>query len=156
MASMPRIWERGQLPTPSHSTTRTPCIGPTDQKINMLAADGSFTEWGVAASGVGSFSGPRGVAVDRSGNFLYVADSGNNRILAFAHQPTLSFRATGANSLVISWSAAAVGYRLQSTPNLTLPMTWLDVTNPPVVIGGRFTVTKPMSSLAQFFRLRKP
>jgi len=35
-------------------------------------------------------------------------------------------------------------------------LTWLDVTNPPSLAGGLFTVTNPMSSPAQFFRLRKP
>ena len=47
-------------------------------------------------------------------------------------------------------------FTLQSTTNLTPPATWLDVTNPPSLAGGLFTVTNPMSSPAQFFRLRKP
>ena len=40
--------------------------------------------------------------------------------------------------------------------NLTPPVTWLDVTNPPTVLGGQFTVTNPISGDAQFFRRKKP
>jgi hypothetical protein len=57
------------------------------------------------------------------------------------------------------WSlslSAANRFTLQSTPSLTPPVTWLDVTNPPTLLGGLFTVTNPMSGPAQFFRLAKP
>jgi hypothetical protein len=50
----------------------------------------------------------------------------------------------------------ATGFSPQSTQELTLPASWLDVTNPPAVLGGQFTGTNPMSSPSQFFRLRKP
>jgi hypothetical protein len=50
----------------------------------------------------------------------------------------------------------AIPVTLQSTPNLTLPVTWLDVTNPPAGLGGLFTVTNPISGPAQFCRQRKP
>ena len=40
--------------------------------------------------------------------------------------------------------------------NLTPPVTWLDVTNPPTLLGGLITVTNTTSGGAQFFRLRKP
>jgi hypothetical protein len=58
--------------------------------------------------------------------------------------------------MILSWPVNATGFTLQSTPNLTPPVTWLDVTNPPMVLGGLFTVTSPISGPAQFFRLRKP
>ena len=65
----------------------------------------------------------------------------------------LALRPSG-NAMILSWPAAATGFTLQSTPNLTPPSTWLDATNPPTVLGGLFTVTNPMSSPAQFFRLQ--
>ena len=34
--------------------------------------------------------------------------------------------------------------------NLTPPVTWLDVTNPPTVLGGLITVTNPISGAAEF------
>ena len=58
--------------------------------------------------------------------------------------------------MILSWPANALGLTLQSTRNLTPPVTWLDVTNPPTVLGGLFTVTNPISGGGQFFRLRKP
>jgi len=60
------------------------------------------------------------------------------------------------NSMILSWPANAIWFTLQSTPNLTPPVTWLDVTNPPTVLGGQFTVTNTASAGARFFRLRKP
>ena len=59
------------------------------------------------------------------------------------------------NSMILSWPTDSTGFTLQSTPNLTPPVTWLDVTNPPTVVGGQFTVTNTASAGAQFFRLRK-
>ena len=69
--------------------------------------------------------------------------------------PSLNARPSG-NELVFSWSTNAIGFALQSTPNLTPPVTWVDSTNPPAVIGTQFTVTNTISGPAQFYRLRKP
>jgi hypothetical protein len=60
-----------------------------------------------------------------------------------------------ANFLVLSWPTNAWGFRLQSTLNSTSPATWIDSTNPPVTVGGRFTVTNAVSGDAQFYRLRR-
>ncbi len=60
------------------------------------------------------------------------------------------------NEMILSWPTDAAGFTLQSTLNLTPPVTWIDWTNPPAVIGGQFTVTNTTSGGAQFFRLRKP
>ena len=68
---------------------------------------------------------------------------------------SLTLRPSG-NEMILSWPADAVGFTLQSTLDLTPPVTWNEVTNPPAVLGGQFTVTNPASSGAQFFRLRKP
>ena len=60
------------------------------------------------------------------------------------------------NAMLLSWSMNAIGFALQSTQDLTQPASWLDLTNPTTVTGWQFTVTNPMSSPSQFFRLRKP
>lgn len=60
------------------------------------------------------------------------------------------------NEMILSWPTNAVGFALQSTPSLTPPVTWMDVTNPPAVVGGQFTVTNTPSGGTQFFRLRRP
>jgi hypothetical protein len=72
--------------------------------------------------------------------------------------PRLVFNglAPSGNNLILSWPTNMVGFTLQSTTNLTPPVTWSDVTNPRVVIGGQYTVTNSRSGSAQFFRLRKP
>jgi hypothetical protein len=44
---------------------------------------------------------------------------------------------------------------LQSALELTPPVTWVDSTNPPMVMGARFTVTNSISASTQFYRLRK-
>ena len=62
------------------------------------------------------------------------------------------------------WTAAHVGRQIRwngkrgsinaYTSGTSVDVTWLDVTNPPTVVGGSFTVTNPLSSPAQFFRLK--
>ena len=69
--------------------------------------------------------------------------------------PTLIAK-PGANAMILSWPADAAGFKLQSTPNLTQPVIWVDVTNLPAVIGAKFTVTNTISGGAQFYRLSKP
>ena len=68
---------------------------------------------------------------------------------------SLNARSSG-NELILSWPANVVGFTLQSTLNLTPPVTWIDSTQSPAVIGAQFTVTQTISGSAQFYRLRKP
>lgn len=41
-------------------------------------------QWGSQGSGNGNLSNPYGVAINNAGTTVYVADSGNNRIVEFA------------------------------------------------------------------------
>jgi len=59
------------------------------------------------------------------------------------------------NELILSWPTNAVGFTLQSTLDLTPPVTWLDSTSVPAVIGAQFTLTNTTSGGARFYRLRK-
>ena len=69
--------------------------------------------------------------------------------------PTLNAQPSG-NELILSWPTNAVEFTLQSTLNLIPPVTWLDSTQSPAVIGAQFTVTNVTSGHAQFYRLKKP
>jgi uncharacterized repeat protein (TIGR01451 family) len=65
----------------------------------------------------------------------------------------LSATRSGAN-IVISWPAAAVGYTLESAPDLRSPPTWTPVTDPPAqLVGDQKTVTVGVTNASLFFRL---
>jgi len=66
------------------------------------------------------------------------------------------FVRSSANALILNWPTNATAFTLQSTLNLAPPVTWLDVTNPPTLVGGMFTITNAMTGSAEFFRLREP
>jgi hypothetical protein len=68
--------------------------------------------------------------------------------------PSLNARPNG-NELILSWPTNAPGFTLQSTTDLTPPVTWLDSTSVPAVIGANFTLTNTTSGGARFYRLRK-
>jgi uncharacterized repeat protein (TIGR01451 family)/uncharacterized delta-60 repeat protein len=58
------------------------------------------------------------------------------------------------NSLVISWTASAGSFVLESSPNLALGV-WTRVSNPqPTEAGGMRTITLPIGQNQEFFRLR--
>lgn len=65
--------------------------------------------------------------------------------------PTLTITEAGPN-VVLTWPSAFPGYTLQSTPELQ-PAAWTAVAPSPVVVGGLFAVTNPLSGGASFYRL---
>jgi len=67
--------------------------------------------------------------------------------------PSLKVRPNG-HELILSWPTNAAGFALQSTLDLTPPITWLDSTNLPAVIGAHFTLTNSTSGDTRFYRLR--
>ena len=72
----------------------------------------------------------------------------------------LTIKPAPANKVRLDWSTAAGGYLLESTNKLSAGLSpsaaWPGVSNAPVVVSGRFTVTNAMSGTNTFFRLRKP
>jgi DNA-binding beta-propeller fold protein YncE len=57
-----------------------------NNRIEKFSSSGDFlTTWGSYGSGDGEFNSPCGVAVDGSGNNVYVADTSNNRIQKFSY-----------------------------------------------------------------------
>jgi len=68
--------------------------------------------------------------------------------------PSLKVRPNG-NELILSWPTNAPGFTLQSTPDLTPPVTWIDSPSVPTVIGAHFTLTNTTTGGARFYRLMK-
>ena len=68
--------------------------------------------------------------------------------------PVLAVRKTGSQA-VVSWQGSLTGFRLQSATNLAATNSWSDVSNSPVLVQGRNTVTNEISGWRRFYRLIK-
>jgi uncharacterized repeat protein (TIGR03803 family) len=96
-----------------------------------------------------------------SGNTLYGTavsggSSGSGTVFSISFSPQLSIIQSEA-SLNLTWPTNFAGfdytgYTLQSTTNLVSSV-WSTNLPAPVVINGQYTVTNPISSTQQFFRL---
>jgi DNA-binding beta-propeller fold protein YncE len=61
--------------------------GGTNNRIEKFTTNGTFlAQWGTTGAGSNQFNFPARVAVDQTGNFVYVADANNNRIEVFAYE----------------------------------------------------------------------
>ncbi len=85
---------------------------------------------------------------------------GNNAVtiktIVEGFAPSLGIALSGAN-VVITWPASASGFVLQRATSLTTPITWTEVTVPaPTVVGDQQTVTLPVGSGNEYFRLGPP
>ena len=91
-------------------------------RIEKFDSSGSYlTQWGGSGgSGNGQFYNPYGIAVDSTGNFIYVADLGNNRVQVFVYnanilppiftqQPTNQTVLAGIAGINVTFSASVVG-----------------------------------------------
>jgi hypothetical protein len=59
-----------------------------------------------------------------------------------------------SNQLKLTWSTNVVsGFELVTTTNLTPPLSWIAVTNTPIVVGSQMVVVLTMTNTSQFFRL---
>ena len=68
---------------------------------------------------------------------------------------TLSAALSGAN-LLLSWSAHAAGYTLDTTTNPLLPNSWTSITQGLATNSGRISVALPTTNRAAYFRLQAP
>ena len=127
-----------------------------------LKNDGTVVEWGATVTPTTDDPSPAiaspvtlegqvlsGVTAIAAGPYHTVALIGGVQLL-----PSLKARPNG-NELILSWPTNAPGFTLQSTLDLTPPVTWLDSTSVPAVIGAHFTLTNTTTGGAQFYRLRK-
>jgi predicted alpha-1,2-mannosidase len=64
---------------------------------------------------------------------------------------------TSAGQVVLSWPGWATNYSLYVATNLTAPIGWQSVTNPPLSSNGVFYLSLPATNLQQqYFRLSQP
>jgi uncharacterized repeat protein (TIGR01451 family) len=66
--------------------------------------------------------------------------------------PLLKIASVG-NNVVLSWSASASGYYLQSKTSFASASAWSPVTSVPVVVGGTCYVTNAITGPSKFYRL---
>jgi beta-glucanase (GH16 family) len=69
--------------------------------------------------------------------------------------PVIDLQVSGAN-FDIYWPSNYTTYNLYGNSNLTESATWTSVTNAPVIDGGNWKVTVPISEAQPFFRLQAP
>ena len=133
---------------PVGSVTSAP---PTVLTVNA-GAPGTVVAWGANDDGQTTVpvAAQSGVTAIAAGQYHTVALLGTGLVM-----PSLNARPTG-NQLILSWPTNEAGFTLQSTLNLTPPLTWIDSTTSPAVLGEQFTVTNTISGSAQFYRLRRP
>jgi len=128
-------------------------LGSSGAQIVQTDGSGSeVAEWGSQGSNEGQFASIGGVAVSRDGNLAYVADTGNDRVMAYAFnlpamivsQPsskatpsgstlTLGIISQGASPLTYQW--ALDGQPLPGATNATFTITNAGQTN-----SGGYTV----------------
>jgi hypothetical protein len=68
--------------------------------------------------------------------------------------PLLTITAIGPN-VVLSWPTNLSGFTLQSASGLNLPLTWINSSVSPAIVGSQYVVTNPASGDAQFYRLKR-
>jgi autotransporter-associated beta strand protein len=72
-------------------------------------------------------------------------------------RPALNLTPVGTSQVKLDWTTAAPGFGLESTNRVGAGSgNWLAMTNVPVIINSRFTVTNNAPAGGQFYRLHKP
>jgi hypothetical protein len=91
--------------------------------------------------------------IDGSGQTVYFDDI--TYAIAIA-PPSLIIAKTSPTEVMLEWPTNYVGFALESTLSLNVPIVWSSVTQEVSVSGDNFGVTINSVEAAQFFRLRKP
>src|SRR5262249_10525207 len=116
--------------------------------LNWSTVDGGG---GTSSGGSYSISGTIGQPdAGRLTGGSYVLDGGFWGLIA-ANGPRLTLVRSGAN-VVASWPATWSNYTLQSADDLARPV-WAAIGQSPILVGGRYSMTVPITKPKQFFRL---
>ncbi|HEY1490837.1 MAG TPA: hypothetical protein VGF90_07340, partial [Verrucomicrobiae bacterium] len=62
---------------------------------------------------------------------------------------------SSGTNLLISWPLSAAGFQLQSSTNLGMPNSWLNVVTALTTNGGTISTLVPLQGPQQFFRLKQ-
>jgi hypothetical protein len=62
---------------------------------------------------------------------------------------------SSGTNLLISWPLSAAGFQLQSSTNLGIPNSWVNVVTPLTTNGGSISTLVPMQGPMQFYRLKQ-
>lgn len=129
---------------------------------NLWRSTDGGASYQIAASGLTVSSFVDTNAANGQANFYQVAatdgcgaSANSAAISVFLPVPAISM-SVNANSLTMNWPNWATGWGLFSTTNLAPPAVWSAVTNAVANTSGQFTVTLPIGSGIQFFRLMSP
>jgi DNA-binding beta-propeller fold protein YncE len=128
-------------------------VGDYAHRIQRFATDGTYlTQWGSYGTSTGQFAFPDGLAVDATGNFIYVADTGNQRIQVFAYifppfitsQPTNQIALVGSN-VTLTIQASSPGplsyqWQLNGTNIQGAMASSLIVSNAQIASSGNYQV----------------
>lgn len=176
------VWVPSTAPfVPGVATLPASQISPTSATLNGLVnpngvAATAWFQWGPTTS-YGHVSGTTGLPVGSTPVLISLPISGlsanqvfNYRIvasnplgLAFGDNqvsvsdlgiPRLSIALAETNA-VLSWSAAASSFTLESSANIRSPGNWLEVATLPQVSGADYAVTLPIQAADLFFRLHQ-
>jgi hypothetical protein len=143
-----------QLGSYDHTWTGGYPWQPFNDDVHLNVANGNFEVTTVpgldnANSDILLLSLPPGVGS------LAVSSLGLNSgdtVNVLAAVPHLNIVRSGSDA-VLSWAAADTNLLLEATFSL-VPSSWGLLTNQPVFLSGRASVTTPMTADARFFRLR--
>jgi len=143
-----------------YGTTQAGGTNGGEGTVFKITAKGTFTSL-YSFSGGNDGANPQATLVQgRDGNFYGTTVSGGQggsgtvfRLAVELGPPQLTIIPSATN-VILTWPANPAGLTLQSTTNLASPA-WTTDSFAPVVVNGQNTVTNPISSAQQFFRLRQ-
>jgi uncharacterized repeat protein (TIGR03803 family) len=144
-----------------YGTTQSGGTNGGEGTIFKISASGAYTSL-YSFSGGNDGANPQAALVQGSDGSFYgtTANGGQSgagtvfRLTLPLGPPQLAIVSAGTN-FILTWTSAASGYTLQSTPSLVRPVVWASVSPAPVVINGQNTVTNPITGSQQFFRLNQ-
>ncbi len=145
------------------NSNRVYVVDASNNDVLIYDTNGTLlTKFGSTGSAPGQFTSPGGIAIDPTGNYVYVADYYNARIDVFAYAPaspiiysqptnqivpggatvTLSAAAYGASTLVYQWMSN--GVPITGATNTTLTISNID----PASSGDAYSivVTNPLGT----------